>query len=326
MGLITTNILFAQEATNENLTKLYAATFDRTPDSDGLNYWLSSNLTLEDIAISFFDQSETKDKYPDGFSDIDFIDAIYNNLFDRNPEQEGLDYWQEELSSGSVSKSTFILAIINGAKGNDADVLTHKTRIAIHENSPKKIIFVGDSITIGIGLKSPSVDSYPSQLANLLVNSNWSVENYGITSTTILKKGDPSYWNTSQFKKAKSSNPNIVVIFLGSNDLKPKNWKYKNLFVNNYSELINTFTSLDSKPKVFLVHPTPSFGSLEGITNKKITQELIPKISSIGTQYNIPTIDLHSPFTSKSHLFPDTIHPDKYATKIIAQIVYENIF
>ena len=73
---LTTNILFATQATHDNVIELYTATFDRAPTTEGLNYWLTSNLSIEEIAQSFFDQPETQEKYPEGFSDVDFINTI----------------------------------------------------------------------------------------------------------------------------------------------------------------------------------------------------------------------------------------------------------
>lgn len=292
IATLTTNILFATQATHDNVIELYTATFDRAPTTEGLNYWLTSNLSIEEIAQSFFDQPETQEKYPEGFSDVDFINTIYNNVFDRDLDQEGGDYWQEELSSGSISRSKFILAIINGAHDDDVVILetkVHAVKSVMAKATPKKIIFLGDSITDGIGLNSPLTESYPSQVGLLLQGSNWTVENYGITSTTMLKKGSPSYWNTQEFTEAKNSQPDIVVIFLGLNDTKPKNWKYKNLFIDNYVAFINVFSSLDSQPEIFLILPTPSFGDLEGITDYKITKELIPTINEVASLLSFRT-------------------------------------
>ena len=58
VGLMATGV-YAEVATQTNVTRLYIATFDRTPDIAGLNYWVgSSNLSLESIAQSFFDQED----------------------------------------------------------------------------------------------------------------------------------------------------------------------------------------------------------------------------------------------------------------------------
>ncbi|SFV63189.1 Chitinase [hydrothermal vent metagenome] len=122
--------LNAEAPTEDSVTKLYIATFNRAPDKAGLNYWVNeSGLKLEDIARSFFDQEETKKRYPAEFSRADFIDAIYKNLFQRESDANGFDYWYDELSANNIDNSVFILALINGAKGNDAKILENKTEV-----------------------------------------------------------------------------------------------------------------------------------------------------------------------------------------------------
>ncbi len=121
----------ATTPTYESVTKLYIATFDRAPDAAGLEYWLKSGMSIEEIATSFFDQPETKAKYPDELDNIDFIVEVYANLFNRAPESEGLDYWLKELESGRITRATLILAVTNGAKGDDAKILAHKTIVGL---------------------------------------------------------------------------------------------------------------------------------------------------------------------------------------------------
>ncbi len=129
--LLLTAVLNATIPTEESVTRLYIATFDRAPDADGLDYWMKSGLTLEEIAASFFEQEETKEKYPDEFSDEDFIIEVYANLFDRAPDSAGFDYWLEELRSGRISRATFILAVTNGALGDDKKILDNKTIVGL---------------------------------------------------------------------------------------------------------------------------------------------------------------------------------------------------
>ena len=120
-------LLNATAPTEKLVTKLYIATFDRIPDIDGLDYWVDeSGLNLEQIAQSFFDQDETQQKYPISYTNNDFVDTIYQNLFAREPDATGASYWIGELNSGSISKNTFILAVMNGALDSDADILENK--------------------------------------------------------------------------------------------------------------------------------------------------------------------------------------------------------
>ncbi len=124
----------ATTPTYENVTRLYVATFDRTPDVAGLKYWVNdSGLELEEIARSFFDQPETKAKYyPDGTIYLgSFVDEVYVNLFDRAPDSAGRAYWIDAMHTGKDHFSTFILAVINGAQGNDAVILADKTKYAM---------------------------------------------------------------------------------------------------------------------------------------------------------------------------------------------------
>jgi TolB protein len=131
--LIISVVLFATEANYQNVTRLYVATFNRAPDAKGLDYWvLKSNASLEDIAMSFFQQEETRKKYPSDSTIEYFINQVYHNLFDRSPDQGGMDYWRSALASGDISRSLFILAVINGAVGEDAIVLENKEEAGIY--------------------------------------------------------------------------------------------------------------------------------------------------------------------------------------------------
>ncbi len=130
--LFITTFLNATTPTEQSITKLYIATFDRAPDAKGLDYWLNdSGLILEEIAQSFFEQKETQEKYPSEYDNEDFIIEVYDNLFDRAPDSAGFDYWLEELNSGRVTRDVFILAMVNGAQGDDAKILDNKTVVGL---------------------------------------------------------------------------------------------------------------------------------------------------------------------------------------------------
>lgn len=121
--------------TQAEVIKLYVATFKRAPDAAGLEYWTnSSGLNIEGIASSFFDQPETQTLYPEGISTSSFINAVYQNLFNRNADAGGLQYWGNAIDSGVIQKSVFIQAVINGALNsdvsNDATILENKKTVA----------------------------------------------------------------------------------------------------------------------------------------------------------------------------------------------------
>jgi sialate O-acetylesterase len=61
-----------------------------------------------------------------------------------------------------------------------------------------KIACIGNSVTYGLTHKNPQPTSYPSQLQNLL-GEKFQVKNFGVSSTTLLKKGHKPYYKGSCF-------------------------------------------------------------------------------------------------------------------------------
>ncbi|MEA3490907.1 MAG: BspA family leucine-rich repeat surface protein [Campylobacterota bacterium] len=190
--LFITTVLNATAPTKESVAELYIATFDRAPDASGLEYWLGTGSSIENIAASFFDQEETQLKYPDGTTAIEFVTAVYVNLFNRPPERAGLIYWKEEVESGRIHRSLFILSVINGAQRSDQTVLYHRTTVGI-AFADAQLNDAKDAECVIAGV----TENYLTLVRGLnkveeLVNGNpctadWTVQNYidaGITGVT----------------------------------------------------------------------------------------------------------------------------------------------
>ena len=113
-----------------DLVELYIASFNRAPDAIGLNYWggrLFDGMGLQDIAKSFFDQPETISAYPITMPDSDFVTKIYNNVLNRAPDSQGLAYWLDELKNGHVTRDSFMMTIINGARASTGSLIDQQT-------------------------------------------------------------------------------------------------------------------------------------------------------------------------------------------------------
>ncbi|OVE77499.1 hypothetical protein BVX99_02530 [bacterium F16] len=191
---------------------------------------------------------------------------------------------------------------------------------------PVKVACVGDSITFGFGIKDRATKSYPSQLGEML-GKDYDVKNFGVSGTTILTKSskNKSYVRTKQFKAAKAFNPDIVIIKLGTNDAKIRNWQHKEEFVSNYVELINAFQALDSKPTIWVCNPTPAFRKKYGIDPVALREEVTPKVDDVANITTVKVIDLYEPLKDKAKLVPDFIHPNSDGAKIIAETVFDAI-
>ncbi|MDD2356300.1 MAG: DUF4214 domain-containing protein [Thiovulaceae bacterium] len=123
--------------TRQQVAEIYVATFGRAPDSAGLDYWVnSSGLTnIEDIASSFFDSPEAHAAYPAGTSTAQLVTTAYENLFNREPDTAGLNYWVGQLDNHAFSQSLMLQALINGAldtaAGNDATLMNNKVQVGL---------------------------------------------------------------------------------------------------------------------------------------------------------------------------------------------------
>ncbi len=117
--------------TRTEVTEIYVATFDRAPDAAGLDYWVATGLTIEGIAASFFVQPETQRLYPDTMSDAEFVDAVYNNVYNHSGDLAGEAYWIGELENGTP-RDAMIISMVNGAQGADQDTLENKTEVGLY--------------------------------------------------------------------------------------------------------------------------------------------------------------------------------------------------
>lgn len=84
--------------------RLYKAALDRTPDPQGLGFWinaLDNGASLKTVATGFVDSPEFRIKFYGDGSNGTFVTALYNNVLDRAPEPEGYNFWVNALASGT---------------------------------------------------------------------------------------------------------------------------------------------------------------------------------------------------------------------------------
>lgn len=185
---------------------------------------------------------------------------------------------------------------------------------------PIRVACIGASTTYGGNIPNQPLNAYPAQLGQML-GEHWDVRNFGVNSTGVLKKGDFPYWNTEAFKVAQDFNPDIVILMLGGNDVKPQNWKYKSEFIADYKEMIRVFQKLPSKPKIYICREIPIFQDHWGITTKVVNEEEDPLKLKLVKEIKLPLIDLYTPLKSHADFFDDGIHTTKEGATIMAQTV-----
>ncbi len=190
---------------------------------------------------------------------------------------------------------------------------------------PIKVACVGDSITEGSGLSSPSTESYPAKLQRLL-GTDYQVKNYGVSGRTLLKKGDFPYWKESAYTQSHSYAPDIVIIKLGTNDSKPQNWRYSTNFVADYEALIASYATLAVPPRIVLATPCPVFktGAYD-IKPAVVALEIAPDTRDLAARLGLEVIDFHERLAGHGEWFPDTVHPNTKGTTVMAAIVWATV-
>jgi lysophospholipase L1-like esterase len=184
-----------------------------------------------------------------------------------------------------------------------------------------KVACIGDSITEGSGVDTPTVNAYPVVLGRLL-GTNYQTRNFGVGGRTLLRRGDYPYWNEQAFRNATNYGPQIVTIKLGTNDSKSYNWRYKDQFASDFRDLIDAFARLPSHPRIFVCLPVPAYGLQFDINPEVIKNEIIPIIKQVAKEKGVMTVDLYTALSGRPELFPDLIHPNAAGAAIIAKTLH----
>jgi len=173
---IGTNAATIPAASLKTLQELYVAFFNRVPDADGLNYWITqfkNGQSINSIAESFYSaavQYSDLTGYSSSMTNADFVKVIYKNVLGRTgasaPPEADVNYWAEQLANGNESKGSLVSTMLNSAhtfKGNAtwgwvADLLDNKAAVAnyiavqqgISYNSASDSISKGSAIAAAV--------------------------------------------------------------------------------------------------------------------------------------------------------------------------------
>jgi lysophospholipase L1-like esterase len=190
---------------------------------------------------------------------------------------------------------------------------------------PIRIACLGASITAGAMLPHPETQAYPQQLQKLL-GSGYQVTNYGVSSATLLRKGDVSYWSTPAYYAALRSRPDIVTIDLGGNDSKLINRIYVDELIKDGGDLIRSFSSAGRRPRIIILLPLPCFlKDTTQIYDHTIVTEIIPRLRQLAAVFHAEVLDVHTPFLDKESWMADKIHPDLRGAELTSGLLAEII-
>lgn len=179
----------------ERLADVYLAFFNRAPDVEGLEYWqaelLGQSMTLHEIAASFAGSEESAWNWDAGLNNRDFVESVYQHLFDRAPDTAGWDHWTTvlDLSDDIDARGHVVADIILGAYSPssgeaDREHLSNKHELALHYTQ-----LLADSGLVfdsGIEFVIDQVDADDESLEDAMAIVDYAVES-GMSFEEILE-------------------------------------------------------------------------------------------------------------------------------------------
>lgn len=118
--------------------RLYVAYFNRPADPVSLSVYESllptdraaTQAELQALAEQYFSPSAEYTSMYAGMSNTQIVDQLYQNIFGRSAEVEGLVYWAAELTAGRQTVASIALQLSYSAQGTDADVVANRIEAA----------------------------------------------------------------------------------------------------------------------------------------------------------------------------------------------------
>ena len=190
----------------------------------------------------------------------------------------------------------------------------------------KRVACIGDSITWGFTIVNRRKYSYPSVLQEKL-GPDYEVRNYGYNDASARFDADTPYVRKSVYRESLDWNPDIVVLMLGTNDTKSRNWDPE-IFRKDYSKIVESYQQLPSHPRIVLVAPIRIFLRMNipllGVIPLTMEEGVRPAIREIAKEKGLELIDLKDLFTDSTYIM-DGVHPQREGAKMLADAIFEGI-
>lgn len=190
----------------------------------------------------------------------------------------------------------------------------------------KRIACVGDSITWGFTIVNRRKYSYPALLQQRL-GADYEVRNFGQNDAAARFDADTPYVKKRVFQESLDWNPDIVLLMLGSNDTKKRNWDPE-IFRRDYKRIVESYLKLPSQPRVILIAPIQIFQPMHipllGLYTETMENGVRPAIREIAAEMGLELVDLVNLFTDSKYMM-DGVHPQREGARMLEEAIYSGI-
>ncbi|MFT2112625.1 DUF4214 domain-containing protein, partial [Marinomonas sp. 2405UD68-3] len=148
----------------EQVQQIYIGLLGRAADQVGATYWEaqinSGAITLDGMRANLVQEQPEYQALVDGLTREEVVSALYQRMFERAPEAEGLAYWSTGVGS-AVPIDQLPLIFIDASRDADKVALANKTAAALTYTAA-----AGNNFTTATAIAAiDSVDATPVSLA-----------------------------------------------------------------------------------------------------------------------------------------------------------------
>ena len=190
----------------------------------------------------------------------------------------------------------------------------------------KRIACVGDSITWGFTIVNRRKYSYPALLQQRL-GADYEIRNFGQNDAAARFDADTPYVKKRVYQESLAWNPDVVLLMLGSNDTKKRNWDPK-IFRRDYKRIVESYLKLSSQPRVILIAPIQIFQPMHipvlGLYTETMENGVRPAIREIAAEMGLELVDLVNLFTDSKYMM-DGVHPQREGARMMEEAIYNEI-
>lgn len=148
----------ATQASLTTIQSLYVAYYGRPADPEGLLFWANQLDNSQGNLAAIINAFGTSDEYTNRFgnnSPSEAVNNLYQQLFGRDAEAEGLAFHVDLITSGQKTLAEIALQISLGAQGGDKTVFEGRTTVADaftrELNTPEKVAAYSSDRGVDIG-------------------------------------------------------------------------------------------------------------------------------------------------------------------------------
>jgi len=139
---------------SDYIQRAYIAFFNRPADVPGMSHWMTHPGDMRDMLNLFSQSAEYLSDYA-GMSNDAVIKKVYMNLFGREPEPGGLNFWTTQMSLGHITIANVAYEVLGGAQNEDKTIIENKVKAAnmftTALNTPQKVEAYNNAGPMGLG-------------------------------------------------------------------------------------------------------------------------------------------------------------------------------